>query len=218
MRACRPWPGVSADEASGERLGPWQDLRWPHAPCHRVIACVFIPARVPALPVRDGGNLLERAGFALPTVDVDEVEVMYEDATALVRHLRALGESNAVASRPPPLVSGPQTEPDGVPAPAQCSFASARPPFPSQRLETFLAAAAVYEAMFGKDGPGPAPSRKVPATVSVMYLSGWAPHKDQPRAAKRGSATVSLTDLAKLEEPGEAPKGRGNGEAGAGGG
>lgn len=149
-----------------------------------------VSARVsPMARVRDGGNLLERAGFALPTVDVDEVEVMYEDATALVRHLRALGESNAVASRPPPL-----------------------------RLETFLAAAAVYEAMFGKDGPGPAPSRKVPATVSVMYLSGWAPHKDQPRAAKRGSATVSLTDLAKLEEPGEAPKGRGNGEAGAGGG
>lgn len=31
--------------------------------------------------VRDAGNLLTRAGFALPTVDVDEITVRYPSGT-----------------------------------------------------------------------------------------------------------------------------------------
>lgn len=46
--------------------------------------------------VRDGGNLLTRAGLAIPAVDVDEVAVHYRDPAQLVEHLRcARGEERA---------------------------------------------------------------------------------------------------------------------------
>lgn len=38
--------------------------------------------------MRDGGNLLTRAGLAIPAVDVDEVQVHYRDPMQLVEHLR----------------------------------------------------------------------------------------------------------------------------------
>jgi hypothetical protein len=33
-----------------------------------------------------------------------------------------------------------------------------------------------------------------------MYLTGWSPDKNQPRAAKRGSGTVSFEELASYLE------------------
>lgn len=47
----------------------------------------------------DLGALLQRAGFALPVVDSDIIEVTYPDAFALMRDLRAMGETNAVVER-----------------------------------------------------------------------------------------------------------------------
>ena len=41
-----------------------------------------------ATQVRDAGNLLTRAGFAIPSVDTDDVAVHYQDPMQLVRHLR----------------------------------------------------------------------------------------------------------------------------------
>ena len=38
--------------------------------------------------MRDAGNLLTRAGFNIPSVDVDEVSVMYKDPDELVQHIR----------------------------------------------------------------------------------------------------------------------------------
>lgn len=55
------------------------------------------------LQVRDVGNLLTACGFGIPTVDVDDVMMQYDDVLELVRHLRALGESNAVLRRQPTL-------------------------------------------------------------------------------------------------------------------
>jgi NADH dehydrogenase [ubiquinone] 1 alpha subcomplex assembly factor 5 len=49
---------------------------------------------------RELGGLLQRAGFALPVVDSDTIEATYPDALALMRELRAMGESNAAAERP----------------------------------------------------------------------------------------------------------------------
>lgn len=45
------------------------------------------------------GDLLQRAGFALPVVDSDIVSVMYENAFKLFHDLRGMGESNALAAR-----------------------------------------------------------------------------------------------------------------------
>ena len=57
------------------------------------------PRVSPFADVRDAGDLLLRAGFALPVADNDRITVTYPDALALMRELRAMGEANAVRSR-----------------------------------------------------------------------------------------------------------------------
>ncbi len=57
------------------------------------------PRVSPFADVRDAGDLLTRAGFALPVADVDSLEVSYGDALSLMRDLRGMGESNALAGR-----------------------------------------------------------------------------------------------------------------------
>lgn len=51
----------------------------------------------------DGAGLMQRAGFALPVAEVDRVTVRYPDLFALVRDLRAMGETNALAGPVRPL-------------------------------------------------------------------------------------------------------------------
>ncbi|XP_031374641.1 putative methyltransferase At1g22800, mitochondrial isoform X3 [Punica granatum] len=57
------------------------------------------PRVSPLAQVRDAGNLLTRAGFSLPGVDVDEYTVRYKSAFELIEHLRAMGETNALLQR-----------------------------------------------------------------------------------------------------------------------
>ncbi|HEX9466303.1 MAG TPA: methyltransferase domain-containing protein [Alphaproteobacteria bacterium] len=57
------------------------------------------PRISPFTDVRDAGMLLQRAGFALPVVDVDAIKVSYRSALDLMRDLRGMGEANAVAER-----------------------------------------------------------------------------------------------------------------------
>ena len=57
------------------------------------------PRASPFADVRDLGALLQRAGFALPMADVDEIAVSYPDAFTLLADLRGMGETNAVAGR-----------------------------------------------------------------------------------------------------------------------
>jgi SAM-dependent methyltransferase len=54
----------------------------------------------------DGAALLQRTGFALPVADVDRVTVRYRDLFALVRDLRAMGETNVLAGPLRPLTRG----------------------------------------------------------------------------------------------------------------
>ena len=51
----------------------------------------------------DGAGLLQRAGFALPVSDVDRVVVRYSDMLALVRDLRAMGETSVLSGDTRPL-------------------------------------------------------------------------------------------------------------------
>ncbi|XP_021771600.1 putative methyltransferase At1g22800 [Chenopodium quinoa] len=120
------------------------------------------PRLSPLAQVRDAGNLLTRAGFALPGVDVDEYTIKYENALQLIEHLRAMGETNALVQRNNIL-----------------------------KKDTALATAAVYQSMFGaEDGT-------VPATFQVIFMTGWREHSSQPKAKRRGSATVSFQDIQK---------------------
>ena len=57
------------------------------------------PRVAPFGDVRDLGGLLQRAGFALPVADVERTVVRYSDFFTLVRDLRVLGETNALAER-----------------------------------------------------------------------------------------------------------------------
>ncbi|KQN76490.1 hypothetical protein [Devosia sp. Leaf64] len=58
-------------------------------------------ARVaPMVQVRDGGALLQRAGFALPVADVETHRVRYSSAIALMAELKTLGASNPLVDRP----------------------------------------------------------------------------------------------------------------------
>lgn len=51
----------------------------------------------------DGAALLQRAGFALPVSDVDRFTVRYADLFALIRDLRAMGETNVLNGPVRPL-------------------------------------------------------------------------------------------------------------------
>jgi NADH dehydrogenase [ubiquinone] 1 alpha subcomplex assembly factor 5 len=57
------------------------------------------PRVSPFADVRDAGGLLQRAGFALPVADMDDIAVSYADPVKLMTDLRGMGETNAVAAR-----------------------------------------------------------------------------------------------------------------------
>jgi NADH dehydrogenase [ubiquinone] 1 alpha subcomplex assembly factor 5 len=54
----------------------------------------------PFVDVRDAGNLLQRAGLALPLVDVETITVTYDHPLKLLQELRGMGEANALTERP----------------------------------------------------------------------------------------------------------------------
>ena len=59
-----------------------------------------VSARISPFPdLRDCAGLLQRAGFALPVADQDELRLAYANPLALIEDLRAAGETNAVIAR-----------------------------------------------------------------------------------------------------------------------
>ena len=57
------------------------------------------PRISPFPDLRDCAGLLQRAGFALPVADAEEIRLLYADPLAVLRDLRAAGEGNAVRLR-----------------------------------------------------------------------------------------------------------------------
>jgi len=57
------------------------------------------PRVMPFADVREAGALLQRAGFALPVADVDTITVRYDSMFGLLRDLRAMGATSALAER-----------------------------------------------------------------------------------------------------------------------
>jgi hypothetical protein len=113
----------------------------------------------PFASVRDLGQALQRAGFALPVADVDHAEVRYDGASRLLRDLKGMGETGILASQTRPLKRAVLV----------------------RALDLFAQAGGV-------------------ATFDIVYLTGWAPHPDQPRALKPGSARHSLADAVRKSE------------------
>lgn len=59
------------------------------------------PRVIPFLPLRQAGDLLQRAGFALPVVDLEPLVVRYHAPERLLADIRAMGESQVLTSRSP---------------------------------------------------------------------------------------------------------------------
>ena len=57
------------------------------------------PRVLPFADIREAGALLQRAGFALPVTDIDEVTVRYDTMFDLMRDLRAMGATNSLVQR-----------------------------------------------------------------------------------------------------------------------
>ncbi len=57
------------------------------------------PRVSPFVDVRDAGNLLQRAGFALPVADAEIITVSYTDPLRLIGDIRGMGEANAAIER-----------------------------------------------------------------------------------------------------------------------
>ena len=63
------------------------------------------PRVSPFVDVRDGGSLLQRAGFQLPVVDSELLTIRYENPLVLLRDLRGGGETNALLKSQKSLTS-----------------------------------------------------------------------------------------------------------------
>ncbi len=85
--------------ASLPALGTLAELRTALTEAEAEIAGGASPRISPFPDLRDCAALLQRAGFALPVADVDDIRVLYADPEKLLRDLRAAGEGNAVALR-----------------------------------------------------------------------------------------------------------------------
>ena len=75
------------------------ELREVLAEAEAQVAGGLSPRVAPMAEMRDMGALLQRAGLALPVADSLRKTVEYRDAIALMRDLRAMGETNALADR-----------------------------------------------------------------------------------------------------------------------
>lgn len=80
-------------------LGTLGELRAALTAAETEISGGAAPRVSPFPELRDCAGLLQRAGFALPVADVEEVRLLYADPLALLRDLRAGGETSALRQR-----------------------------------------------------------------------------------------------------------------------
>ncbi|WP_343518965.1 methyltransferase domain-containing protein [Sphingomonas sp.] len=113
-------------------------------------------ARVhPQVDVRAAGDLLVRAGFALPVADVESLDVRYTDLFALVRDLRGMAGTSLLPA-PPPLSRA-------TVARAAAAFA-ARGDAEGRTTERFDA---IFVTGWAPDPSQPQPARRGSATASL---------------------------------------------------
>ncbi len=95
-RALRPDGLLLAALFGGETL---TELRQAFLQAEMAIDGGASPRVSPFVDVRDAGDLLQRAGFALSVADTERIIVDYSDALSLMRDLRGMGESNILHTR-----------------------------------------------------------------------------------------------------------------------
>ncbi|CED84030.1 Predicted methyltransferase [Phaffia rhodozyma] len=119
----------------------------------------------PMADPKDASNLLQRAGFTLLTVDVEDIGFGYPSMYELVEDLRDMGEGNAILGRRTFL-----------------------------KRDTLISASAIYEALHGVPSEN-GQTTNIPATFEVIFLMGWKPADSQPKPLERGSGKTNLKDV-----------------------
>lgn len=110
----------------------------------------------PQVDVRSAGDLLSRAGFAMPVADGETLSVRYGDLLRLMHDLRGMGAGNMLTARPPALRR------DALIG-AAAHFADAADP----DGRTAEQIAIVYLSGWKPDPSQAAPARRGSATVSL---------------------------------------------------
>lgn len=127
--------------ASLPAFGTLAELRGALTEAEAMLSEGASPRISPFPDLRDLAGLLQRAGFALPVADVEDIRILYADPMRLLRDLRAAGEANAVQlrdRRPPPRALFPAAlaglpEQDGrAPATLKLAIMTGWAPAPSQ--------------------------------------------------------------------------------------
>ena len=95
-RALKPDGLFLAALLGGETL---TELRQSFAAAEAEIEGGVSPRVAPFADLRDIGALLQRAGFALPVVDVDRLIVRYDSPFGLMQDLRGMGATNVLIER-----------------------------------------------------------------------------------------------------------------------
>lgn len=95
-RALKPDGLLLAALIGGESL---TELREAFAQAESEIEGGVSPRVAPFADVREMGALLQRAGFALPVVDIDRLTVRYASLFDLMRDLRRMGATNVIEER-----------------------------------------------------------------------------------------------------------------------
>jgi NADH dehydrogenase [ubiquinone] 1 alpha subcomplex assembly factor 5 len=85
--------------ASMPALGSAAELRQALTEAEAALTGGAAPRVSPFADLRDCAALLQRAGFALPVADAEELRLLYADPFAVLRDLRAAGEVNALLER-----------------------------------------------------------------------------------------------------------------------
>ncbi|MBU0555777.1 MAG: methyltransferase domain-containing protein [Alphaproteobacteria bacterium] len=110
----------------------------------------------PQIDVRALGDLLARAGFAMPVADSENLDVRYGSIFSLIADLRGMGGAQCLASPPPPLTRA------GLARAAE-HFAQAAEPDGRTR-ERFVI---LHGSGWAPDPGQPRPARRGSATVSL---------------------------------------------------
>ncbi|MBI0538869.1 methyltransferase domain-containing protein [Roseomonas sp. KE2513] len=85
--------------ASLPALGTLQNLREALTGAEASLRAGASPRVSPFPELRDGAGLLQRAGFALPVADVEDLALAYRNPLTLLRDLQAAGETSALRAR-----------------------------------------------------------------------------------------------------------------------
>ena len=122
-------------------LGTLAELRTALTAAEAMVSGGAAPRISPFPELRDAAGLLQRAGFALPVADADEITLSYGNPLALLHDLRAAGEANAVRLRDkrippralfPAALAGLPTQEGRHPATLRLAMLTGWSPAPSQ--------------------------------------------------------------------------------------